>query len=107
MISTKRWSWLIISPCSTTATSSKPAHHWTSSPIRRRRSSSAFSRRFFTPTPMPTEFRPPADPSPILDRVREALHTLRYGVITLTVHDGTVVQIDRTERQRFDRRDTR
>jgi len=56
---------------------------------------------------MPTEFRPPADPSPILDRVREALHTLRYGVITLTVHDGTVVQIDRTERQRFDRRDTR
>jgi hypothetical protein len=44
-----------------------------------------------------------ADPAHALDQVRDALRTLRYGTITLTVHNGTVVQIDRTERQRLDR----
>jgi hypothetical protein len=37
-----------------------------------------------------------------LSHVQNALETLRYGTITLTVHNGIVVQIDRTERQRFD-----
>lgn len=37
-----------------------------------------------------------------LERVRDALHNLRYGTVTLTVHNGVVVQIDRTERQRLD-----
>jgi len=40
---------------------------------------------------------------PSLDRVRDALRTLRYGTVTITVHDGTVVQVDRSERIRLDR----
>ncbi|MFC0686251.1 YezD family protein [Novosphingobium clariflavum] len=33
--------------------------------------------------------------------VRDALENLRYGNIALTVHDGRVVQIDVTEKKRF------
>jgi hypothetical protein len=33
--------------------------------------------------------------------VESRLQQLRYGVITLTVHDGRVVQVDCTERTRF------
>lgn len=33
--------------------------------------------------------------------VSKAIDQLRYGVIQLTVHDGRVVQLDVTERQRF------
>ncbi|TCM20797.1 hypothetical protein EDF56_102460 [Novosphingobium sp. PhB165] len=36
-----------------------------------------------------------------LATVREALLNLRYGQISLTVHDGRVVQIDVTEKKRF------
>jgi hypothetical protein len=36
-----------------------------------------------------------------LDAVAEALARLRYGAVHLTVHDGKVVQLDVTERQRF------
>ena len=51
-------------------------------------------------------FRPPvanARSDTSLDRVREALRALRFGVVTITVHDGVVVQVDRTERIRLDR----
>ena len=33
--------------------------------------------------------------------VREALQGLRYGAISLTVHEGRVVQIDVTEKKRL------
>jgi hypothetical protein len=36
-----------------------------------------------------------------LQAVGEAVSRLRYGVVQLTVHDGKVVQLDVTERQRF------
>jgi len=36
-----------------------------------------------------------------LAKVREALQDLRYGQVSLTVHDGRVVQIDVTEKKRF------
>ncbi len=36
-----------------------------------------------------------------LDSVREALAGLRYGHVGLTVHEGRVVQIDVTEKRRF------
>lgn len=36
-----------------------------------------------------------------LDAVAEAIARLRYGAIELTVHDGRVVQLEVTERQRF------
>lgn len=37
----------------------------------------------------------------VLQAVGEAVSRLRYGVVQLTVHDGKVVQLDVTERQRF------
>ncbi|MPS68915.1 YezD family protein [Novosphingobium aerophilum] len=33
--------------------------------------------------------------------VRDALKNLRYGNVSLTIHDGRVVQIDVTEKKRF------
>lgn len=36
-----------------------------------------------------------------LDAVAEAIARLRFGSIELTVHDGRVVQLEVTERQRF------
>jgi hypothetical protein len=36
-----------------------------------------------------------------LASVAEALERLRYGAIQLTVHDGRLVQVEVTERQRF------
>lgn len=37
----------------------------------------------------------------VLAAVAQAISRLRYGAISLTVHDGRVVQLDVTERQRF------
>jgi hypothetical protein len=36
-----------------------------------------------------------------LAAVAEAVGKLRYGAIHLTIHEGRVVQLDVTERQRF------
>ena len=36
-----------------------------------------------------------------LQAVADAIGKLRFGAIQLTVHDGRVVQLDVTERQRF------
>lgn len=36
-----------------------------------------------------------------IEQIRNALHGLRYGNVVVTVHDGRVVQIDRTEKQRL------
>jgi hypothetical protein len=36
-----------------------------------------------------------------LEYVEHALNGLRYGQITLIVHDGVVVQIETTEKRRF------
>jgi hypothetical protein len=52
---------------------------------------------------MPVASQSVADLDPTLERVRDALRTLRYGTITLTVHDAVVVQIERSERIRLDR----
>lgn len=38
---------------------------------------------------------------PVLDAVSRAVGGLRFGVVQLTVHEGRVVQLDVTERQRF------
>lgn len=35
--------------------------------------------------------------------VAAALKGLRFGQVTITVQDGVIVQIDRTERRRFNR----
>ncbi|MCQ6558690.1 YezD family protein [Paenibacillus mendelii] len=37
-----------------------------------------------------------------LERIAGQVNGLEYGSVLITVHDGRVVQIDRTERKRFD-----
>ncbi|MFB9327380.1 MULTISPECIES: YezD family protein [Paenibacillus] len=37
-----------------------------------------------------------------LERISSQVNGLEYGSVLITVHDGRVVQIDRTERKRFD-----
>jgi hypothetical protein len=49
-----------------------------------------------TPTPSPESNRT------WLQVVTEKVASLRYGVVQVTVHDGNVVQIEKTERTRFD-----
>jgi hypothetical protein len=43
------------------------------------------------------------DESELLLQVGEAIRSLRYGQVTVIVHDGEVVQIDRLERRRLNR----
>ena len=54
----------------------------------------------------------PAVPSPArvrdsLDRIHAALRGLRYGTVTAVVQDGVIVQVERTEKIRLDRREGR
>lgn len=53
----------------------------------------------------PTTLRVPVDNVAALDTaleaVREALARMRFGQVQLTVHEGRLVQLDVTERQRF------
>ncbi len=39
--------------------------------------------------------------------VAEAVGGLRYGVVQIVVHDGAVVQVERTEKWRLDKPPTR
>jgi hypothetical protein len=50
------------------------------------------------------------EPTPALDRVRDALERigaalrgLKYGTVTVVVQDGVVVQVERTEKVRLER----
>ncbi len=36
-----------------------------------------------------------------LDRIRDSLRGLRFGEVTVIVHDGVVVQVERTEKLRI------
>ena len=48
---------------------------------------------------------PPTDGNArALDRIRDALSGLRYGEVTVVVQDGVVVQVERTEKVRIERR---
>jgi hypothetical protein len=38
----------------------------------------------------------------LLDKIAEQVNGIHYGQVTITVHDGRIVQIDRTERTRYD-----
>jgi hypothetical protein len=40
-----------------------------------------------------------------LDRISAALRGLRYGTVTAVVQDGVVVQVERTEKFRVDKRE--
>jgi len=53
-------------------------------------------------TPDQSPRRSPApNPAKVGEALDAALARLRYGTVQLTVHDGKVVQLDVTERQRF------
>ena len=39
------------------------------------------------------------------ERILGALRGLRYGTVTVIVHDGAVVQVERTEKLRVQRRE--
>ena len=41
----------------------------------------------------------------LLERILERLNGLEYGSVLITVHDGKIVQIDRTERKRYQDQD--
>jgi hypothetical protein len=45
--------------------------------------------------------------SEALDRIARALRGLCYGTVTAVVQDGVVVQVERTEKIRIDRRAAR
>ncbi|HYD49614.1 MAG TPA: YezD family protein [Terriglobales bacterium] len=40
-----------------------------------------------------------------IDSIREALRNLRYGSVTVTVHNGAVVQVERSEKLRVEKHD--
>jgi hypothetical protein len=40
-------------------------------------------------------------PKETLSQLERALHGLRYGTVTLSVQDGVIVQIERTEKVRL------
>ena len=42
-----------------------------------------------------------------LDRIQAALRGVRFGTVTVVVQDGVVVQVERTEKIRVDRRGTK
>ena len=41
-------------------------------------------------------------PPALLEELRRALRSIRYGTIELVIHDGRVVQLERREKVRFD-----
>ena len=45
---------------------------------------------------------PPPLPAALLQELRQALRSIRYGTIELVIHDGRVVQLERREKVRFD-----
>jgi hypothetical protein len=40
-------------------------------------------------------------PDSALEQIRDALRGLRFGVVSIVVQDGVVVQIERTEKRRL------
>ena len=47
--------------------------------------------------------KPESEPPGAMRHIEQALRGLRYGQVTVIVQDGVVVQIERTDRQRFSR----
>ncbi len=40
----------------------------------------------------------------VLFQIQQALQGLQYGHVSLTIHDGRLIQVDRVQRSRLDRR---
>lgn len=52
---------------------------------------------------MQTDLHQPAKPANWLEVVAEQIASLRFGVVQIVVHDGRVVQIEKTEKVRLDK----
>lgn len=50
---------------------------------------------------------PHPDERQLIERIAQAIRSLKYGSIEVVVHDGRVVQIERRERVRLERDDAR
>jgi hypothetical protein len=46
--------------------------------------------------------KPLIDDEVWVDRIKQILNGLEYGMVQIVVHDGKIAQIDRTERKRFE-----
>jgi hypothetical protein len=57
-----------------------------------------------SPGSAPSSHRDDSYTTHALGKVRDALHGLRYGEVTVVVQDGVVVQVERTEKVRLARR---
>ena len=53
-----------------------------------------------------TKNQPELDASAWLEVVQQQVNSLRFGVVQIVVHDSRVVQIERTEKVRLDRKVT-
>jgi hypothetical protein len=42
----------------------------------------------------------------LLMNIFKAIKSIRYGSVEITVHDSKVVQVDKTEKMRFDRQNS-
>ena len=56
-----------------------------------------------SPAPDPRS-SPARDDPQALEHIRLALRGLRYGEVTVVVQDGVVVQVERLERKRLERK---
>jgi len=66
---------------------------------------SASARRSTAPRFQPEEEKLSAEvpaTAPWLSLVAEKVKSMHYGVVQIVIHDSKVVQIERTERTRFD-----
>jgi hypothetical protein len=54
-----------------------------------------------THQPQPTRSEHAAGVEEALNQVRDSLRGLRFGSVNITVQDGVVIQIDRTEKRRL------
>ena len=52
-------------------------------------------------TPLSKRQSNDAIPDDILNIIREKARALRFGVISLTIHDGRLTQLEITEKRRF------
>jgi hypothetical protein len=53
---------------------------------------------------METESMIVREGSEIEREILKALRTIRYGSVAITIHDSKVVQVERTEKVRFDKK---
>jgi hypothetical protein len=55
------------------------------------------------PPTAPEPAEPARDDRGALRYVEQALRGLRFGAVTIIIQDGVIVQVERTERRRFQR----